>query len=109
MSRPPSALRGTSLRRFHSVLTDNPFEPAAGEVRASKNMCLCVCAEKVLLEAVLADISSLDGALRQVKSTSRGYHAEFVGITGINANKVCARLKAETSECEAVLAVAIND
>ena len=68
-----------------------------------------VRAEKALLEAVLADISSLDGALRQVKSTSRGYHAEFVGITEINANKVCARLKAETSECEAVLAVAINN
>lgn len=63
-------------------------------------------AEKVLLRTALADLRSLDGALRSIKPTvikgQRLYRAQFVGISQDSASKTCARLNARSVECQAV-------
>lgn len=61
-------------------------------------------AEKLLLKTALADLRSLDGALRKIdRETVQGekmYRARFVGLTQGDANKACARLLARAETCE---------
>lgn len=63
-------------------------------------------AEKILLRTALADIGSLDGALRKIDlAYDQGrqvYRARFVGINQASANKTCARLLARNEDCSAV-------
>lgn len=63
-------------------------------------------AEKTLLRTALADIGSLEGALRKIDLAyvkgQQVYRARFVGINQASANKTCARLKARRTECSAV-------
>lgn len=56
-------------------------------------------AEKVLLKTALAEMSTLDGALRKVVKTSRGYDANFMGLTQDTAGRACRRLQSRQIAC----------
>jgi len=56
-------------------------------------------AERVLLKTALAEIDTLDDALRKVANGSRGYEANFVGMTQGDADRACRRLAARNIEC----------
>ena len=60
-------------------------------------------AEKQLLRTALADLRSLDGALREVDSDivhgERFYRARFVGLSQTDATKACVRLIARNESC----------
>jgi D-alanyl-D-alanine carboxypeptidase len=56
-------------------------------------------AERVLLKTALAEMSTLDGALRKVAEGSRGYDANFVGLSRDSADLACRRLQARNVQC----------
>ncbi|WP_243641972.1 D-alanyl-D-alanine carboxypeptidase family protein [Rhodovulum steppense] len=56
-------------------------------------------AERVLLRTALQEIGTLDSALRKVVQNSRGFEANFVGLTEDEAAIACRRLQAQGSEC----------
>ena len=56
-------------------------------------------AERVLLKLALNEMSTLDGSLRKVVSTSRGYDANFMGLTRETADLACRRLTARGTQC----------
>ncbi len=56
-------------------------------------------AEKLLLTTALQDLRSLDGALRKVVSRNGKYQASFVGMTEVQANRACSRLKSKRQSC----------
>jgi D-alanyl-D-alanine carboxypeptidase len=56
-------------------------------------------AERVLLRVALNEMSTLDGSLRRVNSTSRGHDANFMGLTRDGAELACARLQARGTTC----------
>lgn len=56
-------------------------------------------AEKVLLRTALAEMTTLDGALRQVSENSQGYDAHFVGLSRESADLACRRLAARNVQC----------
>lgn len=56
-------------------------------------------AERVLLRVALNEMSTLDGSLRRVNSSSRGYDANFMGLTRDGAERACARLQARGTQC----------
>ncbi len=57
-------------------------------------------AERMLLKTALAELGTLDTALRKVASTSRGHDANFVGMTKEGANLACQRLAARSIDCK---------
>ena len=57
-------------------------------------------AERVLLRTALAELGTLDTALRKVASSSRGHDANFVGLTKDVAAHACRRLAARNIECK---------
>lgn len=56
-------------------------------------------AEKVLLRTALAEMSTLDGSLRKVAHSSRGFDATFVGMSRETADLACRRLQARNVTC----------
>jgi len=56
-------------------------------------------AERVLLKTALKELGTLDEALRKVNRTSRGYDANFVGLTQTDAAQTCQRLQAIGDDC----------
>ena len=56
-------------------------------------------AEKVLLRTALAEMATLDGALRRVSERSTGYDAMFVGMSRDSADLACRRLQARNVQC----------
>ncbi|WP_372885148.1 D-alanyl-D-alanine carboxypeptidase family protein [Shimia sp.] len=56
-------------------------------------------AEKVLLKTALAEMSTLDGSLRKVVENSRGFEANFLGLTRETADLACRRLQARQIAC----------
>ena len=56
-------------------------------------------AERVLLTTALAELGTLDDALRKVASSSQGHDANFVGMTQEAADRACRRLIARNIEC----------
>jgi len=56
-------------------------------------------AERVLLRVALNEMSTLDGSLRRVTTSSRGYDANFMGLTRDGAELACARLQARGTTC----------
>jgi len=56
-------------------------------------------AEKALLKTALSEMTTLDGSLRKVVSTSRGYEANFLGMNLDLANLACRRLGARQQDC----------
>jgi len=59
-------------------------------------------AEKALLKTALAEMTTLDGSLRKVVSTARGYEANFLGMNLELANLACRRLSARQQDCTVV-------
>jgi D-alanyl-D-alanine carboxypeptidase len=59
-------------------------------------------AEKVLLRTALAEMATLDGSLRKVVKTPRGFDANFLGMTKESAALACRRLTARNISCETV-------
>ena len=57
-------------------------------------------AERMLLQTALAELGTLDEALRKVASTSRGHEANFVGMTKEGADLACQRLVARSIDCK---------
>ncbi len=56
-------------------------------------------AERVLLRVALNEMSTLDGSLRRVNQSSRGFDANFMGLTRDGAELACARLQARGTTC----------
>ena len=56
-------------------------------------------AEKVLLKTALVEMSSLDGSLRKVVKSPRGFDANFLGMTRESADLACRRLQARNIQC----------
>ncbi|KIC24658.1 MULTISPECIES: D-alanyl-D-alanine carboxypeptidase family protein [unclassified Leisingera] len=56
-------------------------------------------AEKVLLRTALAELETLDGTLRKVVKTRRGFEANFLGMTQEQAELACRRLNARNVTC----------
>ncbi len=56
-------------------------------------------AERVLLKVALNEMSTLDGSLRKVVSNSRGYDANFMGLSRETADLACRRLTARGTPC----------
>ncbi len=56
-------------------------------------------AERMLLKTALVEIGTLDEALRKVVRSSRGYEANFVGLSKDMANLACRRLSARNITC----------
>ncbi|APG45948.1 D-alanyl-D-alanine carboxypeptidase family protein [Phaeobacter porticola] len=59
-------------------------------------------AEKVLLRTALAEMATLDGSLRKVVKTPRGFDANFLGMTKESAALACRRLSARNITCDTV-------
>ncbi len=59
-------------------------------------------AEKVLLRTALAEMATLDGTLRKVAKTSRGFEANFLGMTKETADLACRRLQARNVDCSRI-------
>lgn len=59
-------------------------------------------AEKVLLRTALAEMSTLDGSLRKVGQSSRGFEANFLGMTQEGADLACRRLSARNVTCTTI-------
>ncbi len=58
-------------------------------------------AERVLLRTALAELDTLDSALRKVVKNPRGFEANFVGMTREQAAMACRRLQAGGTDCRA--------
>lgn len=56
-------------------------------------------AERVLLRVALNEMSTLDGSLRRVASSSRGHDANFMGLSREMADLACRRLQARGTTC----------
>ncbi len=56
-------------------------------------------AERVLLRVALNEMSTLDGSLRRVLQSPRGFDANFMGLTRDGAELACARLQARGTSC----------
>ncbi len=56
-------------------------------------------AERVLLKTALKELGTLDDALRKVVRSSRGFEANFVGMTRETADLACRRLRARDVTC----------
>ena len=53
----------------------------------------------MLLKTALVELSTLDDALRKVADTSRGFEANFVGLSEGKAELACRRLQAQNVRC----------
>ena len=56
-------------------------------------------AEKMLLKTALAEMATLDGSLRKVVKNSRGFEANFLGMSKDTADLACRRLQARQVTC----------
>jgi len=56
-------------------------------------------AERVLLRVALNEMSTLDGSLRRVVQSPRGFDANFVGMDRDTAELACKRLQARGTTC----------
>ncbi|WP_035260576.1 D-alanyl-D-alanine carboxypeptidase family protein [Actibacterium mucosum] len=59
-------------------------------------------AERELLQTALKELETFDEALRKVAKTSRGFNANFVGMTQEQAALACRRLEARGSTCSTI-------
>ncbi|MEX0339677.1 MAG: D-alanyl-D-alanine carboxypeptidase, partial [Arenibacterium sp.] len=56
-------------------------------------------AEKVLLRTALSEMATLEGSLRKVSQSPRGYDANFLGMSREQADLACRRLRARNVSC----------
>ncbi len=59
-------------------------------------------ARSVLVETALAELSTLGDALRKVTRSSRGFEANFVGLTEEGAANACRRLEMRDTSCKVI-------
>lgn len=59
-------------------------------------------AEKVLLRTALSEMETLDGTLRKVVHSPRGFDANFLGMSEETADLACRRLKARNVTCNLI-------
>ncbi|WP_417249796.1 serine hydrolase [Celeribacter sp.] len=59
-------------------------------------------ARKILLKTALSETAMLDGALRKVVKSNRGYQANFLGLTEDLASMTCRRLSARGVDCDPI-------
>ena len=59
-------------------------------------------AEKVLLRTALSELETLDGSLRKVAKTRRGFEANFLGMSQEQAELACRRLNARNVTCNPI-------
>ncbi|KIC13891.1 D-alanyl-D-alanine carboxypeptidase family protein [Leisingera sp. ANG-Vp] len=59
-------------------------------------------AEKVLLRTALSELETLDGSLRKVAKTRRGFEANFLGMSQERAERACRRLNARNVACKPI-------
>ncbi|ATG47984.1 D-alanyl-D-alanine carboxypeptidase [Celeribacter ethanolicus] len=59
-------------------------------------------ARKNLLRTALTEVEMLDGALRKVVRTKRGFDANFLGMTEDMAALTCRRLEARGTDCNTI-------
>ncbi|UWQ25473.1 D-alanyl-D-alanine carboxypeptidase [Leisingera aquaemixtae] len=59
-------------------------------------------AEKVLLRTALSELETLDGSLRKVANTRRGFEANFLGMSQEQAELACRRLNARNVTCNPI-------
>ncbi|MDK3016983.1 D-alanyl-D-alanine carboxypeptidase family protein [Pseudodonghicola flavimaris] len=59
-------------------------------------------AEKTLLRTALSEMETLDGTLRKVVHTQRGFDANFMGMSEESAELACRRLKARNLTCNLI-------
>lgn len=59
-------------------------------------------AEKTLLRTALTEMATLDGSLRKVVKSSRGFEANFLGMTQETADLACRRLQARNVSCSTI-------
>lgn len=59
-------------------------------------------AEKVLLKTALAEMATLEGSLRKVVKNTRGFEANFMGMTKETADLACRRLQARQITCSTI-------
>ncbi len=57
-------------------------------------------AEKVLLRTALAEMETLDGSLRKVVQSPRGFDAHFLGMSHESAEIACQRLRSRNVTCD---------
>ncbi len=56
-------------------------------------------AEKILLKTALSEMTTLEGTLRKVSQSSKGFEATFQGMTREQADLACRRLQARNVTC----------
>mgnify|MGYP003361703455 CR=1 FL=1 len=56
-------------------------------------------AEKTLLRTALSEMETLDGTLRKVVRSKKGFEANFMGMSAETADLACRRLKARNVTC----------
>ena len=56
-------------------------------------------AERLLLQAAIAEAGTLDGALRRVEQRAGGFEATFVGLSRDQADLACRRFQARGTTC----------
>ena len=54
----------------------------------------------MLLKTALSELENLDGALRKVSRSKRGYDANFLGLSQEVAALTCRKLAARGNECK---------
>ena len=56
-------------------------------------------AERVLMQTLLSENATLGNSLRKIVQTSRGYDANFLGLSQKEADLACRRLQARGTQC----------
>ncbi len=56
-------------------------------------------AEKMLVKTALSEMATLDGALRKINQSKRGFDAQFLGMTQDTADLACRKLQARNVTC----------
>lgn len=56
-------------------------------------------AEKMLVKTALTEMATLDGALRKVNQSKRGFDAQFLGLSQETADLACRKLQARLVTC----------
>ena len=57
-------------------------------------------ADERLIQVAMQENAQLDGALRHIRESSKGYEATFVGLSKSAASKTCASLSDQGQRCD---------
>ena len=57
-------------------------------------------ADERLIQVAMQENAQLDGALRHIRESSKGFEATFVGLSKSAASKTCTSLSAQGERCD---------